>query len=100
MNYGWNLAANRTPDGVWTLGFTTGFIGSAVALVSATNDTSILNGAYTGMGWFSSTTPPANAFGFDNFLVVAAVPEPGVARLLSLGVLGFALISRRRQSRC
>ncbi len=30
----------------------------------------------------------------------AAIPEPGVAGLFGLGVLGFVLISRQRQSRC
>lgn len=97
VNYGWNLAANRTPNGVWTLGFTTGVIGSAVALVSATNDTSILSGAYTGMGWFSSTTAPANAFGFDNFLIVTSVPEPSTWVFLSVALIGAALCGCRKE---
>ena len=99
LNSGWNLDVQRTMDGAWSFGYATGAVGSAVSLAYTVSDTTVLSGSYSGMTYYSPSSG-ANAFGFDNFLIVTSIPEPGVVGLFGLGVLGFVLISRQRQSRC
>jgi hypothetical protein len=94
LTNGWNIAANRSTNGIWTYGFATGPLGTAVTLGNATNDTTVTLGRAAGMSQFSGSSS-ASGFGFDNFLITS-IPEPSVVFLASGTVLILMRIKRNR----
>lgn len=96
INTGWNILVYRETGGTWTYGYTTGTIGSAVARVNPTSDTTVTSSSFAGMSWFSPASD-AGDFGFDNFLIVT-IPEPTSAALF-LGSLGLCFLRQRKATR-
>lgn len=92
---GWNLLVQRTPAGVFTYGFANGAIGTPVPLSFSTADTTVTSASFAGMNYRTPATGD-NAFGFDNFRVVA-IPEPATLALLGLGFAGLGFSRRRKQ---
>ncbi len=100
---GWNISAQLDANGIWSIGFANGAIGTPVALttlgmaVGGPALSSFIGNAYAGVGWTApnNTTNDYKDFGFDNFSFISSpLPEPTM--FLVFGLLTAGCVARGR----
>lgn len=100
---GMNLGIQNTWNSPWldvTFKLSTGDV--------ITTSAPLLYGSETGMAYFGFTSTEAitsfningtsQGIAIDNFTFTSAVPEPSTYAMLSLGLLGLGIVSRRKRS--